>query len=274
MLKGKVAIITGGSCGIGRVIALLFAKEGAKVAIVARKNKQINRTLSEIKKINKEAMGIRADVSKQKEITRAVAGTIKKFKRIDILVNCAGIQAPIGPFAKNSLKEWIYNVEVNLFGTIMCCKAVLPEMMKRKSGKIINFSGGGATGPRPNFSAYAVAKTGVVRFTEILGEELKPYNVQVNAIAPGAVNTSMLKEILKAGKKAGKKELAAAKKRLKQGGTPPELAAELVLFLASGKAAGLTGRLISARWDDWKNWDKKKIKKIMQSEKYTLRRIK
>ena len=114
----------------------------------------------------------------------------------------------------------------------------------------------------------------IVYFIDILGEELKPYNIQVNAVAPGAVNTFMLKEVLRAGKKAGQKELADALKRLKQGGTPPELVAELVLFLASGASDGLTGRLISAVWDDWKNWNKKKIKAIMQSEAYTLRRIK
>jgi len=147
-------------------------------------------------------------------------------------------------------------------------------MMEQKSGSIVNFSGGGSTSSRPNFSSYAVSKTGVVRFTEVVAQEVKKYGVRVNAVSPGAVNTFMTEEVLQAGKLAGKRELEDVKKRLKEGGVSPNLVSELVLFLASNKSRPLTGRLISAIWDDWRNWQKKDIENIMKGEQYTLRRIK
>jgi len=172
------------------------------------------------------------------------------------------------------MDEWEKNISVNLFGTVHASKEAIPYMQKNHSGAIINFSGGGATASRPNFSAYAVAKIGVVKFTEILADELAPYHIRVNAIAPGAINTKMLEEVLKAGSRAGKKELADAKKRAKEGGASPELAAALVVFLASSASAGLTGRLVSAPWDDWSHWGKKEIAQIMKTDALKLRRMK
>lgn len=272
-LASKVAIVTGGARGIGRAIATLFATEGAKGVIVSRTADEINSTVSDIKDNGGEAIGIVADISRWNDVERVTNNTISAFGTIDILVNNAGVQKPIGPFADINIEEWIKNFQINLFGTALCCKAVLPVMIKKKSGKIINLSGGGSTSPRVNFTAYGVAKTAVVRFTETLAEELKDFGIQVNAIAPGAVNTKMLTEILDAGEAAGERELEEAKVRVAKGGTSPELAAELALFLASDKSNGLTGRLISAVWDDWKNFDRNIISQIMKSNKYSLRRI-
>jgi NAD(P)-dependent dehydrogenase (short-subunit alcohol dehydrogenase family) len=145
-------------------------------------------------------------------------------------------------------------------------------MIARRQGKIINFSGGGATGPRPNFSAYSASKAAVVRLTETLAEELRPFNVQVNAVAPGAINTGMLEEVLAAGEAAGV-ELAAAQSRKTQGGTPIELAARLVVFLASGASGSLTGKLISAPHDNWQNWGTEDLARLDGSPWYTLRRM-
>jgi NAD(P)-dependent dehydrogenase (short-subunit alcohol dehydrogenase family) len=273
-LRGKVAIVTGGSGGIGKIIAEFFCREGARVAIVARDKGEIAKTIREIAQVTGVTpLGISADVSDDASVRRAIAHTVKRFHHVDILVNCAGIQAPIGPFVTNTTKDWEKNIAVNLLGTVYACKAVVPHMMKKRSGAIINFSGGGATSSRPNFSAYAVAKTGVVRLTEILADELAPYHIRVNAIAPGAVNTHMLDEVLRADIRAGKKEMEASRKRAKVGGTPPELAAALAVFLASRDAHGLTGRLISAPWDGWKTWNKKKMKDIAQGEQFKLRRL-
>ena len=274
LFRNKVIIVTGGSGGIGRSVATFFAEEGAKVIVVARNAVEIKKTVREIGNRGGKIFGIKTDVSKKRDVKKTVSQVLKKFKTVDVLVNCAGVQKPIGPFAETKLEEWKKNVEINLLGTVTFCHEVLPVMMKRKKGKIINFSGGGATSSRPNFSAYAVAKTGVVRFTEILAEEVRHYNIQVNAVAPGAVNTRMLAEVLKAGRRAGSKEFDEATERQKKGGTPPELAAKLVLFLASPKSDGLTGRLISAVWDSWQKWNRKDIKEILNSEKFTLRRIK
>jgi len=269
-LNGKVAVITGGSGGIGRVIAEVFLREGAYVVVVDRNKEGIR---SAVKKIGGGIDGVVADVADYASITKTIARIAKKYHHIDVLINCAGIQAPIGTFMQNDMKEWERNIGVNLFGTVHACKAVLPFMARKKSGAIINFSGGGATGSRPHFSAYAAAKTAVVRFTEILSDELAPYGIRVNAVAPGAVNTAMLEEVLRVGAHAGEKELSDARKRKKEGGTPPELVASLAVFLASDDSNGLTGRLVSAPWDDWKHWDDKTIKKLTETDKLKLRRV-
>lgn len=271
-LKNKVAIVTGGARGIGKAIAILFAKEGAKVVIIARTATEINNTVSEIRQNGGEVIGIVGDVSKWEDIENLVSNTISNFGTIDILVNNAGVLKPIGPFIDTNIEEWVRNFQINFLGTVLCCKAILPVMIEKKHGKIINLSGGGSTSPRVNFTAYGVAKTAIVRFTETLAEELKNFNIQINAIAPGAVNTKMLTEVLETGEAAGKKELEDAKIQAEKGGISPELTAELALFLASDKSNNLTGRLISAVWDDWENFDKN-INEITNSSLYTLRRI-
>jgi NAD(P)-dependent dehydrogenase (short-subunit alcohol dehydrogenase family) len=275
-LRGRIAVITGGSRGIGRTIAEFFVREGAQVTILARDKKEIGEAVREIEKVAAQKKGMIAgavcDVSDKKVIVRVMQQIGKKHRRIDALVNCAGIQAPIGLFVNDTLEAWEANIAVNLFGTVHATKAVLPFMTKH-GGSIINFAGGGASSSRPNFSAYAVAKAGVVKFTEILADEMKP-RIRVNAISPGGVNTAMLAEVLKVGARAGKQELVRAKKQLQDGGVSPEQAAALAVFLASSDSRGLTGRLISAPWDPWRTWDKKAIAKIMATEKLTLRRVK
>lgn len=145
-------------------------------------------------------------------------------------------------------------------------------MIKQRRGKIINLSGGGAAYPAPHFSAYAASKAAVVRFTETLAEEMKAFNIQVNAIAPGAINTGIQEEVLAAGEIAGEKALAEAKKVRETGGTPPKVPAALAVFLASDESNGLTGKLISAVWDDWKEMGKR-FPEIMSTNIYTLRRV-
>ncbi|MDE2018748.1 MAG: SDR family oxidoreductase [Patescibacteria group bacterium] len=273
-LKNKVAVIFGGSGGIGIHIAEHFCRAEARVVIIGKNSEKLRSAVQFVEQVTgKKPIAISADIANYAAVRRAIGNAVKKFHRLDILVNCAGIQQPIGPFESNDINLWRKNIEVNLLGTVYACKAAISFFKKQKSGSVINFSGGGATSPRPNFSAYAAAKTGVVRFTEILADELKPYRIRVNAIAPGAVNTGMLAEVLKAGKLAGSKEIEAARKRSRDGGASPNLAATLAVFLASSDSHGLTGKLISAPWDGWQKWKKRDIKKIMASEKFTLRRI-
>ncbi|TRZ83055.1 SDR family oxidoreductase [bacterium] len=269
-LKNKIAVITGGTGGIGSVIASLFAEESAKVIILDINQKKINAL---VKEIGRKSIGIKADVRNLAQIKKAVNGITKKFKKIDILINAAGVYGPIGLLVDSDLDNWFNNIKINLLGTVNFCKAVLPLMIKNRGGRIVNFSGGGATFSRPHFSAYAVSKTAVVKFTETLADEVKKYNIYVNSIAPGAINTNMLKEVLQDRKGAGKEEFEKAQERQKTGGTPVELVAELVLFLASEKSHNLTGKLISAPWDNWKKWNKKDINQINKTAKYTLKRI-
>lgn len=265
-LKNKVAIITGGARGIGKSISILFAKEGAKLSIISRTKEQLEKTKSEIESLNGEVFVFRGDISERKTVKKFVSETIENLGRIDILINNAGILGPVGPLFENDAGEWIKTIKINLIGTFLMTREVIPYMVKNKRGKILNFSGGGAVSPRPNFTSYGSSKAAVVRITETLSEELKKYNIQVNAIAPGLVKTKMVDEMLKKREKITEKEL----KLIEEGGVSPRLCASLALFLCSEKSNGLTGRLISAVWDDWKNFE---IDGIMESELYTVRRL-
>ena len=272
ILSGRTGLVTGAGRGIGRAITLALAGAGADLVLVARTATELAETSDQIRRLGQEAMTAPVDVSRREQVRQAVARALERFGQVDILVNNAGVQPPIGPLADNDAEDWVHTVAVNLFGVFHCIQAVLPGMMAQRGGKIINLAGGGAAGPRPNFSAYAVSKAAVVRLTETLAEEVRPYNIQINAIAPGAVNTRMLDEVLAAGAAAGE-ELAAAQRRRAEGGTPVQLAAELALFLASDASNGLTGKLISAPHDDWRTWDAERIARLTDSVWYTLRRI-
>ncbi len=271
-LKDRVAIVTGAGRGIGKAIALAFAREGASVVVVSRTLTEVTETAGELQALGCRAVPMKVDVSAREEVENMVSSVMQRFEKLDILVNNAGVQSPIGLVTENDPDQWLKTVTINLGGTFLCSRAVLPVMMKRRRGKIINLSGGGATSPRPYFTAYAVSKTAVVRFTETLAEEVKEYGIQVNAIAPGAVNTRMLEEVIAAGEMAGDRALDGVKRQIETGGTPPEKAAALAVFLASDESDGLSGRLISAVWDDWEGMAAQ-VQEIMTSELYTLRRV-
>jgi 3-oxoacyl-[acyl-carrier protein] reductase len=248
-----------------------MAEQGADVVVTARTLAELETTAAMIRSLGRRALIVQTDVSRNQEVMAMVHDALGEFGRIDILVNNAGIQAPIGPLWENDPDEWLRTILINLGGVFLCCKAVIPVMIRQGGGKVINLSGGGATSPRPYFSAYAASKAAVVRLTETLAEELKPFNIQVNAIAPGAVCTKMTREVLAAGSAAGERALAEAR-RVQEERATPEAAAKLALFLASGASDGLTGRLISAVWDDWRSLPSR-LEEVMASELYTLRRI-
>ena len=212
------------------------------------------------------------DVEDPESISPMITDIQSTVGDVDILVNCAGIYGPVGFITDVDNEKWIEAININLCGTFLCIKAVLPTMIRNGKGKIINLSGGGAVSPFPRFSAYATSKAGVVRLTETLAEEVKEYNIDINAIAPGAVNTKLLDQVLEAGEAAGKDFLAKSIKQKKEGGVPPERVAELAVFLASTKTDGLTGRLISLLWDKWGEIPQH-LDRIMSSDIYTMRRI-
>ncbi len=273
-LKDKTALITGGSRGIGKSVARAFLREGAKVMIAARSGEELEAAKNELSREFDGVEIFRADVSKKEEIDSLVAAAVASFGKIDILVNAAGIYGPIGPSHEVDFDKWEETFAINVFGTFRMIQKVLPTMMQAKRGKIINFSGGG-DGPLPRFSAYNSSKVAVVRLTETLAAEAKDYAIDINAVAPGPVNTKFLDEALRAGEAlVGKERYKALLRQKEDGGMPPEKTAELCVFLASSKSDGLSGKLLSAVWDNWQKWDKEKIKTIMQSEMYTLRRVK
>jgi NAD(P)-dependent dehydrogenase (short-subunit alcohol dehydrogenase family) len=270
-LEGKVAVVTGGSRGIGKAVAKAFLRRGAKVAIASRTEVEVEAATRELANAG-EIIGVRADVSNSGDVETLFAKAKRKIGTIDILVNCAGLQEPIGGFNDVNFNDWVENIHINLIGTAMCSKAVLPSMIEKKAGKIINFSGGGAGYSRPNFSAYAVSKAGIVRLTEILADELRDYHIQVNAVAPGMIETKMLNGILEAGPEKSGRDFEQVQKRAGKGFDSIENAVELVCWLASENSHWLSGKLISAVWDPWREW-KKNAPADMDGDLYTLRRI-
>jgi NAD(P)-dependent dehydrogenase (short-subunit alcohol dehydrogenase family) len=271
-LAGKATIITGAGRGIGRAIALAFAREGADVLVASRTLPEVAETAEEARALGRHALALKVDVSSRDEVQRMVAQGLEEFGKVDILVNNAGTYGSIGPVVHNDPEKWVQTIRINLFGAFFCARAVLPFMIRQGRGKIINLSGGGASSPLPNFSAYAASKAAIVRLTETLAEEVKGFNIQVNAIAPGAVNTRLMDEVLAAGAAAGEQMLAQTRRQKETGGVPPEKAAALAVFLASEESDGLSGRLISAVWDDWESMNAR-IDEIMASDLYTLRRV-
>ncbi len=271
-LDGETVLITGAGRGIGEAIAHAFARAGANLVLVARTQKEIARVASDVAAREATSLPVEGDVSHRPDVERMVAAAQQKFGRIDVLVNAAGIYGPIGTLAENDMAEWARAIETNLLGTAFSMHAVLPHMIARRKGVVVNFSGGGAVSPFPRFSAYASSKAAVVRLTETVAEEVKEFGIRVNAIAPGAVNTRLLDQVLVAGERAGKQFYAKAKEQKANGGTPADTAAELTVFLASPAAAGVTGRLISAVWDDWKSLPER-AQELRRSALFTLRRI-
>ncbi len=277
LLKGKNAIVTGSSQGLGKAIAEEFIKEGANVIICARDYKLLYKTHLELSKNLKEGQEIypiSVDISNQFHVDNFYEQVTTHFNRIDILVNNAGIQGVKGLVDIEDYKEWVETININLLGTVYMCMKFLPMFKAQRYGKIINISGGGAAYPRPYFSSYATSKAAVVRFTETLAEELKEYNICCNCVAPGALNTRILDEVLTSGaKNIGEEYYKKALKQKSSGGDSLKNAAELCTYLASDKCDGLTGKLISAKWDKWKDDIPEHIEEIKNSDIYTLRRI-
>jgi 3-oxoacyl-[acyl-carrier protein] reductase len=275
-LNSRVAIITGASQGLGLQIAKHYLSAGANLVLCARNHEhlksatlQLGALLSKHQKI----FSIAADVSSESDVNNVLNLTLEKFGTCHILVNNAGIYGPMGTIEDVDIHDWIRAIQVNLFGSVLMSRAVVPLFKKQKYGKLIQLSGGGATAPLPSFSAYAASKAAVVRYAETLAEELREFNVDVNAIAPGALNTRMLDEVIDAGpEKVGKKFYDKSLQQKEGGGSSLELAANLAVFLASSASDGISGKIISAAWDRWEEWSDH-IKELKHSDAYTLRRI-
>lgn len=270
-MRDKVSIITGSGRGIGKAIAKKFADKGTIVVLTARSKNEIDETLKEIKKNGGQGIAIPTDLSKYSNVIRLVTKVLENYSKIDILVNNAGVIKPIKPIHQVDVKEWENNLRINLFGTFYCINTILPHMISKNYGKIINLSGGGAFNSMPNFSAYGASKAAIVRLTETVAAEVKKYNISVNAIAPGPIKTKITYDIVESGDVAGI-EQPIAKEVLENGGMDIEKVTELALFLASDESNGLSGKTISARWDDL-NYIRKNITTIQNSDKYTMKRI-
>jgi 3-oxoacyl-[acyl-carrier protein] reductase len=275
-LSGKVAIITGANQGLGLEIARKYLAEGASLALCARNEallQEVCRDLMVTALPHQRVIGVATDVSKGPEVEHFIGETRRELGRIDILVNNAGVYGPKGEIETVDWLEWVRSIEINLFGSILMCRAVLPTFKGQGSGKIIQLSGGGATNPMPRISGYAVSKAAIVRFIETLAEEVRDYGIDANAIAPGALNTRMLDEVLNAGpEKVGKAFYERSLKQKETGGSSLDVGTGLAVFLASDASNGITGKLISAVWDNWQDWSNH-LEELNKSDIYTLRRI-
>ena len=273
-LSGLNTLVTGGSQGFGRAIVEAFLAEGANVVFCARTAGDVAQTHAALVtglRPAQQLIGVACDVADPASVA-ALFARVAQVGPLHAVVNNAGIYGPIGPSEEVSLADWTQAWQVNVTGTLLVCQHAVRAMKPRRAGKIINISGGGATNPMPRFAAYAATKAAVVRLTETLAEEYRADHIDVNAVAPGALRTRLTAQVLAAGpEKAGADFFAKNKKWADEGAVDPKLGAALCVYLASAESDGITGKLISAQWDPWK--DPAKFRALATSDVYTLRRI-
>lgn len=275
-LINKTALITGASSGLGYEIASSFIKQGANIIICARKEKPLKQTVKELNKIknnDQKLLYFPIDISNTNEVDYLIAESYKTFTNIEILINNAGIIGPKGEFEKLDWDSWQYALNINFLGSAYLIKKLMPKFKENNYGRIVQISGGGATSPLPYQSIYAASKAAIVRFIETIALEVESYNITANCIAPGQLNTKILKEYLNAGQeKLGHDFYKKVLKQYKSGGAPINKAVDLALALSSEEMPYLKGKLISAIWDDWENINEF-YDELNNSDVYTLRRI-
>jgi NAD(P)-dependent dehydrogenase (short-subunit alcohol dehydrogenase family) len=275
-LAGRTALITGASQGLGLEIARAYLDSGvAGICICGRDSSALEGALAELRERaapGQRVLGYVADVSRPQEVERLVQLALIGLGEVTILVSNAGVYGPKGGLEDTVWSQWTRAVEINLFGSVLPARELLAHFSRRGYGKIVQLSGGGATGPLPGLSAYAASKAAVVRFAETLAEELREQHIDVNAIAPGPLNTRMLDEVLKAGpERVGPVFYERALEQQRSGGIPLREGAKLAVFLASAASDGITGKLLSAVWDPWPQLPQRLAE--LNSDIYTLRRI-
>jgi NAD(P)-dependent dehydrogenase (short-subunit alcohol dehydrogenase family) len=235
-LLGKVALITGGSRGIGRAIAAAYADQGAQVFICARNPAAIDRTVAEIQKAGGEIAGAPGDIGNARHVQRIVAAALAKFAAIDILVNNAGILGPRVAIADYPIAEWEEVLRINLNGQFFITREVLPGMLARRGGSIINLTSGVARLGKARWGAYAVAKAGLEGFTQVLADEVKASGIRVNSVNPAPTRTGMR---------------AAAYPQEDPSTLPTaESVLPIFIYLASDESRRVTGQALNAR--DWR----------------------
>ncbi|MBV9612861.1 MAG: SDR family oxidoreductase [Acidobacteriaceae bacterium] len=267
--KNKSVLITGAGRGIGKRLALGFARLGAKIGLVGRSKAELDLAHIEIEQAGGNALRIRADVTDPEQLTLAVDRARVVFGNpVDVLICAAATTGPLNAFLQSPLKGWTEALQINLLGVVHSCRAVLPSMVERRAGKIIALVCESDEMPKLNFSAYTTSKTAVVRFVESLAVELVDHNVQVNCFDPGPAYTNLTDEIIRAESRLDAKVVTAAKETRRTGGASPELQLEHATFLASEQSNHISGKLIHVS-DDWK----KLRNTTLRADALTLRRI-
>lgn len=275
ILAGRNAIITGASQGLGLEIARAYVSEGANVVICARDASRLEEAAGQLRAnagVGQKVIAETADVSNEADVRRIVAVALQSLEQIHIMVNNAGVYGPKGRIEDVDWNEWMRAMEINVYGSVLFYRQVVPHMRAREYGKIIQLSGGGATAPLPGISAYAASKAAIVRFAETMAEETRGTGIDVNSIAPGPLNTRLLDEVLDAGpERVGRDFYEKSVRQKQEGGAPLGRGAAIAVFLASEASDGITGKLLSAIWDPWEGL--RDHRDDLRGDVYTLRRI-
>ncbi len=272
-LKDKIVVIIGATGVIGESVVKKYSEEGARLIVVGRSEDKLKEI--EVKYSDSVVQRETGDIASVEDIKRLRDNISKTHNHIDVLVVAAGIYGEISGLEESDPLEWSRAIEVNLLGPVWTVNLLLPLIKKSKNGKIILFAGGGE-GPLPNFSSYVSSKAGLLRFVETASAEIKDFNIEINALSPGLVNSGFVKDIIKAGpEKAGKEKYEESLKQIKENKdvVSPDRAAGLVVFLGSDESDGITGKYFSAIWDNWEDMAQHKDE-IMNSDIYNIRRIK
>lgn len=264
----QAILITGAGRGIGKRLSIGFARSGARVGLLARSKAELDLADLEIEHAGGRSLRLRADLRDFKEVSTAVERMRQEYGSVDAAVCASGSFGAIGPLAETDPKAWAEAIQTDLLGAMHICRAVLPQMIEQRSGKILLLVGPGAETPRPRFSAYASANAALVRFAETVAEEVRDANIQINCMNPGSTYTSMTDEILTAGERAGARELALAHEVRSNGGTSPDRQFSLAQFLVSTRSNHLSGKLIGVN-DDWRRLEQAND----TPELFTLRRV-
>jgi NAD(P)-dependent dehydrogenase (short-subunit alcohol dehydrogenase family) len=246
-LRGQVALVTGAGRGVGRAIALALSDAGASVAVCARSEDEISGTAAQIAARNGRALAIRADVADRHDVERMIARVEGEMGLIDLLVNNAGVPGPFGAIVATDPDDWWRAMEINVRGPLYCSVAVLPSMLKRGHGRIVNVSSGSGFAAWPMVSSYSVSKAALYRLAENLAAETRAHGVQVFTIMPGLVRTAMVEAALSCGEPSVEQFFEGLFASGAEVG--PERAGELVIFLASGEADALSGRYVRVGYD-------------------------
>ena len=273
-MERQWALITGASRGLGAHLASKFWGAGYSLALLARDSYALSQVASSLgKRDNQAIIVLPCDLVIPGAVNQLIMDVIARLPRLDVLINNAAIHGPIGPLVDNNQDLWRAAMQINFLAPVALCQGLLPLIEASGRGSIINLSGGGAAAPRANFTAYASTKAALVRFSETLSLEVQMQNIRVNCIAPGAMKTALLEEVIASGVTvAGEQEFSFAEKVFSGGGTSMDKVADLALFLASDASNGISGKLISAVWDNWSNWPLH-VDELSKSDVFTLRRI-
>lgn len=272
-LRGRTALITGATGCLGRAIATRYAAAGARLIVTGRESDALAALDRELAAAQAAASVVPCDLERPVDVERLVDEVRRRIGRFDILVNAAAVIGPIGPTWDVDWEGWRRSVDTNLFAAVRLCQLCVPLMPAGGRAKIINLSGGGATSARPRFSAYAAAKSALVRFSETLAAELRDAPFDVNCIAPGIMASTLTRAVVDAGpQRAGAAEYDAAMAAITADADGRQRAADLALFLASASSDGISGRLLSAVWDDWRHL-RARVPPLDDPAMYTLRRV-